>query len=220
MNFFEATSKLFNNIAEYFKIFIAEILLSVIIGLFMYVPFLGWIIALFISYISLFILPLGIYKVSYENRIDISDLLKESYNLAIHPMNITKEILKLVVVGVGFIICLTCFISAVFIALFTAGINTEIIPLFVFVNLLFMICICILFSLATQKFYLNLEYKIAAGLFGEKKSMYGEKNSNKYKYDFLWCFIPIINIWAKYAILIRFIDDCKTDDVDEGKKIA
>lgn len=204
MSFFEATSEVFDNLGEYFKVFIAQIIVSISAGFLSIIPFVGWILTLLVGYYAMFIVPVGIYKIKCDGKVNIVDLLDETYNIATHPGKASRQVLKLIVVLIGLTVCLLCFITAMALGLVAFAL-TESGILVVFGSLLCMGMICIAFSFVYAKLAVNLMYDILSLLLGDDELSFREQNKETFRYDFLWLFVPVINIWAEYALMYRYL---------------
>lgn len=205
MSFFDATSEVFKDFGEYFKVFIIEVLIGALLGLVSTMPLIGWLLGLLGVYYSLFIIPLGVYKIKRDERLEISELLENAYHFALHPGKASKNILKLIVILAGLIVCFICFITSLIFVLFAITMSETGILMF-FGYLFVMVLICIGFSIVCQKVEMNLMYDITSILLGDEGLVFRKQNQEKFRYDFLWCFVPIVNLWAQYALLIKYIN--------------
>lgn len=202
--FMEAVVYIFSNFLEYFKLFLFTIVNGFIISIFGKIPFIGGLIALVLDIIALAFIPYGVTLSVCDLKIDFSIYQKYIDFLKVGiKREVLKQFLKLI---------LTLMLLVIIIALIMGMIFTRKVSSLETIYILFIILILLLLliSFMVIKIITTLYLKLICSIYEDDSLEFYKNEFKKYKYIFLWNFLPIINIISLYAICTVFSRDVKT----------
>ncbi|WP_027089407.1 hypothetical protein [Thomasclavelia saccharogumia] len=201
--FMEGVGYIFSNFFEYFKLFLFTIINGLIILISSKIPYFGELIVVILNILTLAFIPYGITLIVCDIKIDFSIYQKYINFLSVGiKKEVLMQFLKLILILGSMIIIVAVIVGVIF---------NQRASLIETISLIFsiLVLLIVLMAFMTIKIITTLYLKLICSIYEDDNLEFYQNNLKKYRYIFLWNFVPIINIVSLYVICTIFSKDIK-----------
>lgn len=203
LTFGEALSAFFHNFLDYFIVFCILLGIGFVMGIISIIPFIGWVIAFLFTYFCMFANASIALSIAEKKTFDLMDIYEKVKEISLHPnknvfSTLWKLVLSIFLIIVGVILYVTFF--AIVLMSGTANLFTSFLG--ILSVMLFFVIAVLGTSIIASYFQVKITYQIMDQLMGFEG--FYEEHKNDYKYSFLWCFVPILNLIVPFVLCIQY----------------